>query len=129
MISSQTAKDVKRIDEEHLITMFNAVANVGLKRWAPDVLGTVESMYNAVHEQLALKTFKKVALAFGYINFSVDLSVLTNYSLLVKLYRSFVFGYMAEKARKEGKTAGRVVEENERNNTYRRRDHVCLCFL
>jgi len=121
---SQIAKDANRIDEGHLLIMFNAIANVGLIRWQPDVLGTVESMYNALHEHLAISTFKTVVTAFGYTFMNADLSFITNYSFLMKLYRSFVFGFMAKQAHKEGKAAGGVAMENGRRNVYRRRNHV-----
>lgn len=125
----QIAKDVNRIKEIHLQTMFVAIADAGLNRWAPDVLGTVESMYNSLHEELAVSTFQKVAGAFAYTFMNVDLSFIKNYHFLVKLYRSFVFGYMQDKARREGKNAGRVAEDIERNNVYRRRDHVRMFTL
>lgn len=121
----QIAKDANRVQEAHLLVMFNAVTNLGLTRWQPDVLGTVESMYNALHEHLAISTFKTVAIAFGYTFMNADLSYLSNFAFLVKLYRSFTFGIMAEKARKEGKVTGGVAMENDRRNMYRRRDHVC----
>lgn len=122
---SRIAQDANRLDEAHLRVMFTAVANAGLKRWAPDVLGTVESMYNALHEQLAISTFKVVASSFGYTFMAVNLAFVKNHSFLVSLYRNFVFAYMAGKARKEGRAAGRVAEETERMNIYRRRSHVC----
>lgn len=109
--TSQIAKETQRINELHLLSMFNAVANAGLNQWAPDVLGTVESMYNALHEEIAVSTFKNVAASFGYSFMNVDLSFLTNHTFLVKLYRSFVFGYMAQIARRESKSPGRIAKE------------------
>ncbi|KAE9384010.1 hypothetical protein BT96DRAFT_842951, partial [Gymnopus androsaceus JB14] len=110
--------DANRVEEAHLFIMFNAVANLGLICWQPDVLGTVESIYNALHEHLAISTFKTVATTFGYTSMNANLSFLSNYSFLVKLYRSFVFGLMAEKALKEGKATGGVAMENECRNMY-----------
>ncbi|KAF9063628.1 hypothetical protein BDP27DRAFT_1426711 [Rhodocollybia butyracea] len=100
----------------------DAVADCCCKRWAPDVLGTVESMYNALHEHLALSTFKVIAASFGYTFMNVDLSFLQNHGFLVKLYRSFVFGHMADKARRESKTPGRVASDNLMVNVYKRRN-------
>ncbi|KAE9390223.1 hypothetical protein BT96DRAFT_1002457 [Gymnopus androsaceus JB14] len=105
---SQIAKDANRVEEAHLFIMFNTVANLGLICWQPDVLGTIESIYNPLHEHLAISTFKTVATAFEYTFMNADLSFLSNYSFLVKLYQSFVFGLMAEKARKEGKATGGI---------------------
>ncbi|KAF5348752.1 hypothetical protein D9757_014136 [Collybiopsis confluens] len=122
--TSQIAKETKRVEEAHLLAMFGAVARAGLPRWAPDVFGTPESMYNATHGLLALSTFKNVAASFGYTFLAVDLSYLQNHTFLTKLYRSFVFGHMAEKARQEGKAPGRVARDVELMNIYRRRDHL-----
>ncbi|KAF5361109.1 hypothetical protein D9757_014399 [Collybiopsis confluens] len=122
--TSQIAKETKRVEEAHLLAMFGAVARAGLLRWAPDVFGTPESMYNATHELLALSTFKNVAASFGYTFLAVALSYLQNHTFLTKLYRSFVFGHMAEKARREGKAPGRVARDVELMNIYRRRDHL-----
>ncbi|KAE9404158.1 hypothetical protein BT96DRAFT_813907 [Gymnopus androsaceus JB14] len=100
--------------------MFNAIGNVGLIHWQPDVLGTVESMYNALHKHLAISTFKTVVTASGYTFMNANLLFITNYSFFMKLYRSFVFGFMAEQACKEGKAAGVVVMENGCRNVYQK---------
>lgn len=104
MGTSQTAKGVQCVNEAHLLSMFIAVANAGL--WAPDVLGNVDSMYNALHQQIAILTFKTVAASFGYTFMNVNLSFLTDHHLLIAIYRNFVFSYMGDKACKEEKTPG-----------------------
>ncbi|KAF5390397.1 hypothetical protein D9757_005172 [Collybiopsis confluens] len=122
--TSQIAKETKWVEEAHLLAMFGAVARAGLPRWAPDVFGTPESMYNATHELLALSTFKNVAASFGYTFLAVDLSYLQNHTFLTKLYCSFVFGHMAEKAHREGKAPGRVARDVELMNIYWQRNHL-----
>jgi hypothetical protein len=130
MGTSQIAKDTKCIDQDHLLAMFTTSnLNAGLSRWAPDVLGAVESMYNALHEQLALSTFKNVAASFGYMFMNIDLLFLQNHTFLVKLYQNFVFGYMAEKACKDGKAPGHVAKDNDMVNVYRHQNHVRVFLL
>lgn len=133
---SQIAKDVRRIEEEHLYTMFDAIARAGLKRWASDVIGPPRSSYNSLHKHIAISTFKLIATSFGYTHMKVNTANLRDFPFLYKLYDNFVYGYMTEIARKEGVVAGRVGQNIARENARRRRDAVGLilysntvCFL
>jgi hypothetical protein len=75
--------------------MFRTVACLGLRKWAPDVLsGDPESMYNLLHEHIALQTFEQVSGAFSYSHMGANLSCIKDFLLMRKLYRSFVFSYM-----------------------------------
>ena len=50
------AANIRRIQECHLLLIFRTC--LGLAKWAPDVLSDdPESMYNLLHEHIALKTF------------------------------------------------------------------------
>ncbi|KAJ7325827.1 hypothetical protein DFH08DRAFT_816905 [Mycena albidolilacea] len=95
-VDSQTARDAARIGDHHLRFIFNAIANAGLTAFAPDVFGNVESMYNLLHEHLAIHTFRAVALAFGYAHCAVDLSLLDDYSLLRSFYCNYIYGHIAK---------------------------------
>ncbi|KAJ7120286.1 hypothetical protein C8R44DRAFT_623714, partial [Mycena epipterygia] len=134
-MDSQIARDAKRIGDHHLLVIFNAIANAGLHAFAPDVFGNVESMYNLLHEHLAIHTFRSVASAWAYSSLCpVTTRLLNDYNLLRSFYRSFVYGYLRELARKEDLVPGRVVQSIANNNTYRRREEVCfvsyplICF-
>ncbi|KAJ7713324.1 hypothetical protein B0H14DRAFT_2644887 [Mycena olivaceomarginata] len=91
-----TPRDAARIGDHHLRFIFNAIANAGLTAFAPDVFGNVESMYNLLHEHLAIHTFRAVALAFGYAHCAVNLSLLDDYSLLRSFYRNYIYGRIAK---------------------------------
>ena len=79
--------NIKHIPESHLLLMFRSVACLGLQRWAPDVLGNdPESMYNLLHEHIALKTFEQVSGAFGYSHMGTNLSCINDFGLMHKLY-------------------------------------------
>ncbi|KAJ7120376.1 hypothetical protein C8R44DRAFT_623698, partial [Mycena epipterygia] len=108
-MSSQTARDAVRIGEQHLRVIFNAIANTGLHAFAPDVFGNVESMYNLVHEHLAIHTFRAIAVAWAYSFCECNISLLNDYNLLHSFYRSFIYGYMREQARKEDGRPGRLL--------------------
>ncbi|KAJ7085957.1 hypothetical protein C8R44DRAFT_893803 [Mycena epipterygia] len=124
-MDSQIARDAKRIGDHHLLVIFNAIANAGLHAFAPDVFGNVESMYNLLHEHLAIHTFRSVASAWAYSSLCpVTTRLLNDYNLLRSFYRSFVYGYLRELARKEDLVPGRVVQSIANNNTYRRREEL-----
>lgn len=125
-MQSQTAKDAARVNDQHLRLIFNAVANCGLHAFAPDVFGNVESMYNLLHEHLAIHTFRTIATAWGYSAVSpVTTGLLNDYNLLRSFYRSFIYGYMKDLAQKEDSNPGRVDRDIVNNNIYRRREEVC----
>jgi len=123
--TSIRSKNIQRIPEKHRLLMFRTVACSGLERWAPDVLsGDPESMYNLLHEHIALTTFEQVAIAFGYSHMGINLSFITNFSLLRRLYRSFVFSYMFSLAKAEQRKPGSVAKGKEMTNVFKRRSDV-----
>ncbi|KAE9386833.1 hypothetical protein BT96DRAFT_792675, partial [Gymnopus androsaceus JB14] len=91
----------RQIEEPFLVSMFTAVANAGLTRWAPDVLGTPDSPYNVLHERIAVTTFRQLLTSFVYTKMNANISFAEDHILLSKLYRSYIFSHMLKKARRE----------------------------
>jgi hypothetical protein len=117
--------NIKRIPESHLLLMFRSVACLGLQQWAPDVLSNdPESMYNLLHEHIALKTFEQVSGAFGYSHMGANLSCINDFALMRKLYRSFVFSYMHGIAKLEAKNPGSVAKAKQMTGVWKRRSVV-----
>ncbi|KAJ7759717.1 hypothetical protein DFH07DRAFT_918855 [Mycena maculata] len=124
-MNSSIALDAARIGEQHIIVIFNAIANAGLHAFAPDVFGNVESMYNLLHEHLAIHTFRTVGIAFAYSGFNpITHPLFNDYNLLRSFYRSYIYGHMAEQARKEERDPGRVARDATNNDVYKRRDEL-----
>lgn len=120
------SKNIGRIGEGHLLSMFRTVATLGLQRWAPDVLsGDPDSMYNLLHEHLALTTFEQVASGFGYAHMAVNMALIHDFPLMRKIYRSFVYSYMHGLAKLESKTPGGVEKGKLMGNVWKRRAEVC----
>jgi len=118
--------NIKRIPESHLLLMFRSVACLGLQQWAPDVLsGDPESMYNLLHEHIALKTFEQVSGAFGYSHMGTNLSCINDFALMRKFYRNFVFSYMHGIAKSEAKNPGSVAKAKQMTGVWKRRSVVC----
>lgn len=123
--TSIRSKNIQRIPEQHRLLMFRTVACSGLNHWAPDVLGgDPESMYNLLHEHIALTTFEQVVSAFGYSHMGINLSFITNFSLLRRLYRNFVFSYMFSLAKAEQRKPGSVAKGKEMTHVFKRRSDV-----
>ena len=82
-LNSTTANHIQHINENFLCHMFRTVLFFGLARWAPDVLSQdPNSMYNLLHEHIALVTFEQVAAGFGYSHLGIDLSLIHNFVLM-----------------------------------------------
>ena len=126
-LNSTTANHIQRIDENFLRLMFRTVSFFGLAHWAPDVLSQdPNSMYNLLHEHIALVTFEQVAAGFGYSHLGIDLSLIHNFVLMRKLYRNFVYSYMHGIAKSENKTPGSVAKSKAMTNVWKRRKEVFL---
>lgn len=125
--NSRISNDIRRIGEPHLCVIFQAVANLGLDRWAPDVFSSdADSMYNLLHEYIALQTFMQVSTALGYTHMANNLSYLQSPSLLRKLYRSFVFSHFFRIAKMAEKGPGTVEQKMEKGNVWKRRKTVSV---
>ena len=124
------AANIRRIQECHLLLIFRTVACLGLAKWAPDVLsGDPESMYNLLHEHIALKTFEQVSAAYGYSHMGANLSCVHDFALMRKLYRSFVFSYMYGLAKSEAKSPGSVVKGKQMTSVWKRCNTVHILLL
>jgi hypothetical protein len=122
---SITANHIRCILQSHLLVMFRTVAFFGLARWAPDLLsGNPDSIYNLLHEHIALITFEQVASAYGYSHVGINLQFVQDFVVLRKFYRNFVYSHMYNIAKLEAKTPGGVLKANEMTNTWKRRHEV-----
>jgi len=124
---SLISTNISRIPDTFLLLMFRSVATFGLPRWMPDALsGDPDSMYNLLHEYIALVTFEQVANGFGYVHMGINLSFIRDFTLMRNLYRSFVFSYLQKLTKMETKEPGAVMKSHERENMIKRRTEVCI---
>ncbi|KAF8222616.1 hypothetical protein L208DRAFT_1321469, partial [Tricholoma matsutake] len=114
------AANIRCIQECHLLLIFRTVACLGLANWAPNVLSSdPESMYNLLHEHIALKTFEQVSIVYGYSHMGANLSCVHDFALMRKLYQSFVFSYMYGLANSEAKSPGSVVKGKQMTSVWK----------
>ncbi|KAJ6610133.1 hypothetical protein B0H10DRAFT_1793293 [Mycena sp. CBHHK59/15] len=121
---STIATNIGRVKDSFLGKTFSIVLAAGLKKWCPDILGSPDSLYNQVHQQVAVQSFKVAAAGFGYAHMNIDLTKAQNDSLLDEFYESFVWSYMADLAKTELRNAGGVAKAIAATNAYKRRQQV-----
>ncbi|KAJ7073119.1 hypothetical protein C8F01DRAFT_1362311 [Mycena amicta] len=112
------AAAISRVNDQHLNAIFSAILEAGLARFLPDLLGSPDSLYNSVHEDLAIESFQRVASRRAY---PVDTTHVRDVALLRRLYRHFFFYHMYEKVKSDLREPGAVERRIEMTNTYKRR--------
>ncbi|KAL1659019.1 hypothetical protein GGF50DRAFT_92225 [Schizophyllum commune] len=114
------------VGEDSLVFIFQKIAAAGLQKWSPDISQSdPESLYNQLHEQLALKTWRQVALAAGgYNHLQISLKYAKQDAFFIRVYRSFVFSYMQKKADREARAPGSAAKDVVMDNVYRRRQDL-----
>ena len=123
------ATNIKRIPEPVLLMMFRTVASYGLKGWKPDLLSSdASSMYNFLHETIALLTFEQATAAYGYAHIGMNMNNIRDYALLRKFYRNFVFSYMTRIAKLEARNTGAVAKAMQQGPVWKRQAEVCASF-
>ncbi|KAJ3831370.1 hypothetical protein F5878DRAFT_729669 [Lentinula raphanica] len=123
--SSKTSQNIQRVEDVFLERLFSSVAAIGLEFWNPDVAGgSPESLYNSIHEHIAITTFQVLLSAFAYRVLAPDMSLAKNYVLCRQIYQHFVFHYIGKKMRKEARKPGSLKEQNERDNANRRKSRL-----
>ncbi|KIK69736.1 hypothetical protein GYMLUDRAFT_236218 [Collybiopsis luxurians FD-317 M1] len=124
--SGSFAKEVSRMETTWLERIFSSVAAVGLDKWEPDLLGGPESVYNTVHEHVALSTYQALLAGLAYVKIAPkDLVLRGKMDKCRSIYRKYVFGYQAGKFRLEMKKQGGVQQQANQANTYKRHTRLC----
>ncbi|KAJ7053532.1 hypothetical protein C8F01DRAFT_1260516 [Mycena amicta] len=112
------ASAISRVNDHHLNAIFSAILEAGLARFLPDLLGSPDSLYNSVHEDLAIESFQRVAVRKAY---PIDITNVRDVALVRRLYRHFFFYHMYEKVKSDQRDAGAVERRIEMTNVYKRR--------
>src|SRR5713101_8354202 len=105
--------------------MHGVVVTLGLSSWNPDVMSTnPNSMYNILHEQLAIQTFQHIVISHGYAHFGINhrkMRVL----LLKQLYCNFVYGQMQDLVKCDLKSPGGIKQDTTAMNMYKQHSDIC----
>ncbi|KAJ7150884.1 hypothetical protein C8R43DRAFT_1127808 [Mycena crocata] len=123
-LGSRIAKNVLRIGDIYLTTIFSGLLSAGFTRWCPDILSPPDTVYNQAHEIIFIQTFKAVASSFAYRILGPIPSGIDNHTLIVDFARSFQYSYMLRKAMTDLKTPGKLEKNKDENNASRRRTRI-----
>ncbi|KAJ7855345.1 hypothetical protein B0H13DRAFT_1903173 [Mycena leptocephala] len=115
------AKQILLIPESCLLAIYSAVLSAGLDHWQPDMLSPPDTIYNRIHQMVYTHTFKFALAAFAYRFLQPTPSAFNNDALINDIFLSFTFFYMRGKSKAELKAPGKLLRNNEDNNTSRRR--------
>ncbi len=122
--SSRVSGNITFIADRDREFIFQCVAAAGLKRFAPDIMGSSESMYNLVHERVAIHTFQTIAAMGGYAFMGCNIKFTKMPALMTQMYRSFQYSRLKGIVMKEMKQPGRVEAETSKNSAAKRRTEV-----
>ncbi|KLO04013.1 hypothetical protein SCHPADRAFT_948074 [Schizopora paradoxa] len=113
---STIATNLGMLGEDHKLFMYECLAAAGLKRFAPDIHGSHDSMYNLAHERVALYTFRNIAARGGLAFMGCDTSLVTQHAWTSRMYRNFQFSRIRDiilrEARSPGAVAGALAMSN-----------------
>ena len=112
------------LSDQWIGVIFSCVATAGLCRWAPDFLGDPQSVYNFIHEQIMVNTFRRICIAQGYHHMNPDMSLVNAGAFLTSVYQSFVFAYLSPIVKKEIGRAGQAYLDQKRIQANDRRHAV-----
>jgi len=129
-LNGTTENHIQCIDENFLCLVFRTISFFGLAHWTPDVLSQdPNSMYNLLHEHIALVTLEQVAAGFGYSHLGIYLSLICNFVLMKKLYHNFIYSYMHGIAKSENKTPGSIMKVKTMTNVWKQCKEVFYFFI
>ncbi|KAJ3979393.1 hypothetical protein F5890DRAFT_1478568 [Lentinula detonsa] len=114
---------IATISENQVRLIFARVSSVGLNSWTPDFLGSVSSLWNELHESIALDTFRQACMNRAYETFGVEMKFVLNSELAIGLYRNFVFHHLLNNICKEQKNPGAIQKELDLSKVYKHRKH------
>ncbi|KAI4518097.1 hypothetical protein K525DRAFT_209390 [Schizophyllum commune Loenen D] len=96
---STISDSIRAVADMWIVEAYKGVARVGLTRWAPDVFDSPDSIYNKLHEYIALETFTVLTGGGAYRLKGEAARYARKLSLIGAIYRSFVFSHMRDKAK------------------------------
>ncbi|THV01352.1 hypothetical protein K435DRAFT_570039, partial [Dendrothele bispora CBS 962.96] len=117
-------KDVARVEDLTLRILFSMMDQYGFETWCPDLSDSPSSLYNNAHRAFAVDSFQQACMMGGYLWFGVIPEQYQDTFLLAKIYDSYVFGTLKDKARKEARDPGALERRQEANGIRKRRQSL-----
>lgn len=123
-------RNLCRIDQNVISTIFSYLANYGFTTWNPDLTQPPQSLWNVACENVAIDSFKQAMMSHAYAFLSPNHEYASNTAILQNFYKQFVWTHIKNLFDTEAKATGTVAEKALMNEVYRRRQKVrdiCFC--
>ncbi|KAJ7098405.1 hypothetical protein C8R44DRAFT_889021 [Mycena epipterygia] len=101
IVPGPIAKDIARIPEAHLTTIFTMILKAGLQGFCPDIEGPVQLTYHQLHRHLAMSGFQFLSGPLSLTALDINRQIAKDTSLLSDMYNNYVYGTLAQKTRME----------------------------
>jgi hypothetical protein len=120
------AKDVARVEDKTFSLLYTMLDQYKLDEFMPDLIGSQSSRYNNAHRTFAIDSFQQACAGGGYRNFEVLQEYCNDNKTMARIYDSYVFGTLHERARKEARDPGYWVRRNDSNGVGKRKRAVSV---
>ncbi|MBW0473735.1 hypothetical protein O181_013450 [Austropuccinia psidii MF-1] len=101
--------------------IISVLANLGIRRWAPDLNNMSDTLYNEACRISAIQTFRQISIGGAYEFMNFNISYLEDIQLLTKVYNHYVHYHMAQRYKKEAIQSGKHARDEERKAILRAR--------
>ncbi|THU94641.1 hypothetical protein K435DRAFT_899556 [Dendrothele bispora CBS 962.96] len=129
-LRSNIAKNLSRVDDLTLEMVIATLAQHHFHKWMPDFSSTPRTMYNIVHQAIAIETFRYATAHHAYSFMGpISLEHANNSQLLIELYDNYFWSYWREKFELETRRPGANGSKTEYNNASKCRSAVCDFFF
>ncbi|KAJ7577131.1 hypothetical protein C8J56DRAFT_1113717 [Mycena floridula] len=118
------ARGLRRLNHNHIATIFSYLANYGFTAWTVDLTETPTSLWNIACKNVAIDSFKQAMASHAYAFLSPNHDYLNNQLLLSTIYDQFVWTYMKGLHELELREPGGAATKAIHGDIYKRRKAI-----
>ncbi|PLW47669.1 hypothetical protein PCASD_04050 [Puccinia coronata f. sp. avenae] len=110
----KVGRNILNVEEFFFLYIKATLARLGIRRWAPNLEDSLDSLYNEACRVAAIKSIQQVAGNGAYQCMNCNVKFLNKIDLLIQAYNHYVHFRQCGKYNRELKSTGHYVEEAER---------------
>jgi hypothetical protein len=110
----KVGRNILNVEEFFFLYIKATLARLGIRRWAPNLEDSPDSLYNEACRVAAIKSIQQVAGNGAYQFMNCNVKFLNKIDLLIQAYNHYVHFRQCGKYNRELKSTGHYVEEAER---------------
>ncbi|THU86470.1 hypothetical protein K435DRAFT_683551, partial [Dendrothele bispora CBS 962.96] len=127
---STISKNIGKIDESIIEMILATLDHNHFDAWCPNLADNPRSVYNVVHQAVAIETFKHAAVGYGYSFIgAVDLKAAQDNKTLAALYDNYVWSYWKRSYDRDKRKPGAHADRVKYNKAIQRRSDVRLFYI